>query len=121
MVKNAVILLGVFLNMFEKLKAISDEIEKKFSQNAMDKMKIFTALSSWGQVYHLGDHEDFHKAPKVNESFSRILPKKVNSLRSVSLSLAESSKLEACIRGQIESQSFSLWDLASIFEFLKRV
>ena len=36
-----------------------------------------------------------------------------------SLSLEQSHKLEACIRGQVESQSFSLWVLASIFEFLK--
>ena len=35
------------------------------------------------------------------------------------LSLNDSAKLEACIRGQIESQSFSFWALAAIFEFLK--
>ena len=41
------------------------------------------------------------------------------SSRSLSLFLDDSAKLEACIRGQIQSQSFSLWPLAAVFEFLK--
>ena len=75
-----------------------------------DKKKAPAALPSWDQVCCLGDVENFRKAPKVNASFSR----------SLSLSLDKSAKLEACIRGQIESQSFSLWVLTSIFEFLKK-
>ena len=50
--------------MFEKIKAISEDVEKKFRQIAEDKKKTFTSLPSWDQVYHLGDHEDFHKDPK---------------------------------------------------------
>ena len=48
-----------------------------------------------------------------------LLSKTVSSSPYVSLSRDGTVKLEACIRGQIESQSFSLWALASNFEFLK--
>ena len=43
----------------------------------------------------------------------------MNSSRLVSLSSDDSAKLETCLSGQIESQSFSLWVFASIFEFLE--
>ena len=37
----------------------------------------------------------------------------------MSLSLEDAAKLESCVCGQIESQSFSLWALAFVLEFLK--
>ena len=44
----------------------------------------------------------------MNNSFLHLLTKTVSSSRSLSLSLDDSAKLEACIRGQTQSQSFSL-------------
>ena len=70
-------------------------------------------------MYHLGNEESFHKAPEVNDSFSLLLTKTVSSSCSLSLSLDDSAKLESCIYGQIKLQSFSLWALAALFEFLK--
>ena len=35
------------------------------------------------------------------------------------MSLDDPSKLETCIRGQIESQSFSLWALVTVFGYLR--
>ena len=67
----------------------------------------------------MGDLPNFHKAPKVNESFFRLLDKPVSSSRYVALSLVDAAQLEACIRGQIESQSFSLWVLVAVFDHLK--
>ena len=52
-------------------------------------------------------------------SFSRLLDKPVSSSRYVALSLDDTSKLETCVRGQIESQSFSLCALVTVFEYLK--
>ena len=78
-----------------------------------------SSLPHWGQVYHLDDREQFHKAPIVNESFSHLLNKKVSSSQLLPLSLEDLAKLEACVRGQIESQSFFLWVFKSVFEFLK--
>ena len=98
---------------------MSKEVEEKFDKAAEDKKKASSALPQWGEVYHLGDWEKFHKARKVNESFSCLLHKTVSSSGSLSLSLDDLTMLEACIRGQIESQSISLWALASTFEFLK--
>ena len=44
----------------------------------------------------------------------------IPSLRhATSLLLDDTTKLESCIRGQIESQSISLWALTSVFEFLR--
>ena len=84
-----------------------------------DKKTSSSVPSQWDEVYHLGDLGNSHKTPKINVSFSRLLNKPVSTSRYVSLSLDNSAKLEACIRGQIESQSFSLWALAVIFGFLK--
>ena len=62
---------------------------------------------------------DYHKAPKLNESFSHLLDKPVVSFRHVALSISDIAKLETCVRGLVESQSFSLWSIATMFEFLK--
>ena len=109
----------VFLKMFDKFNAISKDVDHKFCLVAEDKKKVSSALPQWGQVYRLGDQEKFHKALKVNKSFSRHLTKQVSASCSLSLWLDDSAKLESCIRGQIEWQSFSLWAIAAIFEFLK--
>ena len=109
----------VFLKFFGKLSAISKEVGEKFRIAAEDKKKASSSLPQWGQVYHFREQGNFHNAPKVNDSFSRLLTKQVGSSHSLSLSLEDSAKLEACIRGQIQSQSFSLWALAAISEFLK--
>ena len=102
----------VFLSLFDKLSSVSKEVSEKFRKVADDKKKAF-ALPHWGDVYCLGDLLEFHKAPKVNESFSRLLDKSVSSSRCVAL-LEDASKHEAWVQGQIESQSFSLWALASV-------
>ena len=52
-------------------------------------------------------------------SFSRLLDKPVSLSCYIALSLDDTAKFETCIRGQIKSQSFSLWALAMIFEYLK--
>ena len=61
---------------------------------------------------------EYHKAHKLNESFSRLLDKPVVYSRHVALSI-EDIKLETCVQGLVESQSFSLWSIAIMFEFLK--
>ena len=62
---------------------------------------------------------DFHHAPKPNEKFSRLPDKQVSSSRYLAMTLDETTKLETCICGQLESQSFSLWAIAAIFASLK--
>ena len=100
------------------MHAISKEVNKKFQLAAEDK-KASSCLPQWGHVCRFGDEESFHKAPKVNDIFSQLLTKTVSLSRSLSLVLDDSVKLEACIHGQIQSQSFSLWAVAAVFEFLK--
>ena len=109
----------VFLSLFEKLAAISKEVDDNFLKAAGEKKKASSSLPPWSEVYHLGNLNKFHKATRVNESFSRLLSKTVSLSRYVSLLLDDMAKLESCIRGQIESQCFFLWALASIFKFLK--
>ena len=43
----------------------------------------------------------------------------MSSSRYVALSLEDISKLEICVHGLIESQSFDLWSITTKFEFLK--
>ena len=69
-------------------------------------------------MYRFGNLDKFHKGPEVDESFSHLLSKTVFSMRYF-FSLNDTAKPESCIRGQIESQSFSLWALASVFKFLR--
>ena len=56
---------------------------------------------------------------KIERSFSQLLDKPVSSLHYLAMTLKESTNLEACIQGQVESQSFSLWGIAAIFASLK--
>ena len=83
----------LFLTLFEKLSALSKEIDEKFRKAADDKKS---------------SSDDFFKAPKINESFSCLLSKPVSTSRYVSISLVDSAKLEACIHGQLESQSIGI-------------
>ena len=55
----------------------------------------------------------------MNEKNSHLLDRPVANSRYVAISLEGICKLETCIRGMGESQSFSLWALTSIFAFLK--
>ena len=80
-----------------------------------DKKKATSALPELGDVYHLGDLWEYHRAPKLNESFLRLLDRQVSSSRYLTMTLDESTKLETCIRVQLESQSYSLWVIATIF------
>ena len=109
----------IFLAPFDKLLSVSKEVNEKFRKAADDKKKAPTALPRWGDVYRLGDLDASHKAPRVNESFSRLLDKAVSPSYYVALSLDDTAKLETCVCGLTESQSFSLWALATMFEFLK--
>ena len=112
--------LRIFLTLIDKLLSVSEEVNEKFCKAADDiKRKASTSLPHWGDVHHLGDLDTFHKAPKVNKSFSQLLDKPVLSSRYVALSLDDTAKLETCVYNLLESQSFSLWALATMFEFLK--
>ena len=57
------------------------EIEDKFDKVANDKKKATTALPAWSSVCRFGDLPDYFKAPKVNESFSRLLHRLVSNSR----------------------------------------
>ena len=83
------------------------------------KKKAVCTLHKWSNIYHLGGQDDFHCAPKLNKKFSRLLDKQVSSSHYLAMTFDETTKLETCIRGQLESQSFSLWAIAAIFASLK--
>ena len=76
-------------------------------------------LPSWGEIYRMSDFPTFTKAPPVNDQFSRLLDKPLSSSRHVSFSLEKCSRLETCIRGLVESQSYSSWAMAVVFAFLR--
>ena len=67
----------------------------------------------------MSDFPSFAKAPPVNDQFSRLLDKPLSSSRHVSLSLEECSRLENCVRGLVEIQSYSSWAMAAVFAFLR--
>ena len=58
--------------------------------------KATSVLPTWGDIYRLGDLEGYHKARKINESFSHLLDKPVTSSRCIAVSLDECAKLESC-------------------------
>ena len=76
----------VFLSLFEKLAAISKEVDQ-FLKAADEKVVGSSSLPSWSEVYRLGNLDKFHKASRVNGSFSRLLSKTVSLSRYVSFSL----------------------------------
>ena len=73
----------IFLSLFNKLSLVLKVVNEKFRKAVNNKKKALIALPHWGDVYRLGGLTDFHKAPKVNESFSRLLDKPVSSSRYV--------------------------------------
>ena len=83
----------VFLSLFDNLPLVKRDIEEKFHKTADEKKKAINALPNWGDVYCFGGMHGFYKAPKINESFSRLLDKPVSTSRYVSLFLDESAKL----------------------------
>ena len=109
----------IFLSLSDKLAPLQREVEEQFAKAADDKKKAVSALRKWGDIYHLGDQDDFHRARKLNEKFSRLLDKQVLSSCYLVMTLDETTKLETCICGQLGSQSFSLWAIAAIFASLK--
>ena len=44
----------IFLSLFDKLSALSKEVNEKFRKAADEKTTMSTALPRWGDVYHLG-------------------------------------------------------------------
>ena len=110
---------GLLLSIFSKLGPVMSDIEEKFCKSSNERKKATSCLPVWGDGYHLGNIKEFHRAPRINESFSRHLEKQVSSLRFVSMTLDECSKLESCVCGLMEAQSSSFWALPSAFAFLK--
>ena len=96
--------------------AVLKEVLEKFWKATDKKKKTSSALPTWGDIYRLRVLPEFHKAPKLDESFSPLLGQTLSSSQSIALSLDE-----ACLCGMIESQSFALWAFATIFEFLLKV
>ena len=76
------------------MKSLLKEVREKFRKAADRRKKTSSALPRWGDVYRLGDFPDYHKALRLNESFSRLLDKPVASSRHVALSIDGISKLE---------------------------
>ena len=109
----------IFLTLFDKMKSLSKQVSEKFCKAADERKKTSSSLPRWGDAYRLRDFPDYHKALRVSERFERLLDKPVSSFRHVALSLDDISKLESCVRGLVEAQSFSLWSIAVMFEFLK--
>ena len=83
-------------------------MEDQFAKAAEDKKKVVSALHKWGDIYHLGDLEGFHRVPKLKEKFSRLLDKQVSSSRYLAMTFDEATKLETCIRGQLEPVFFAV-------------
>ena len=95
------------------------EIDSKVISNAKDQCRSRSVLPTWGDIYRLRDFTSSHVAAPLNHQYSRLLQKLVPSSRYVSLSLEESARLESCLRGLVESQSFVSWAMASLFAFLR--
>ena len=63
-------ILGYFC-LFLTKSSVSKEGNEKFRKAKDDRKKASSALLHWGDVYRLGALPNFHKAPKINENFSR--------------------------------------------------
>ena len=109
----------VFLSCFDRIRSIMADVEERSMIAAQGRKKAINVLLSWGEIYRLSDFPTFAKAPPVNDQFSRLLDKQLSSSRHVSLSLEECSHLENCVRGLVESQSYSSWVMAAVFAFLR--
>ena len=83
--------------LFNKLRSIKVEVDSKVQKSAHNRKKAIGVLPSWGDVYHVSDLPEFHKAPPLNKQFSRLLDKMVASSRFMSMSIEECMKLESLV------------------------
>ena len=97
-----------YLSCFHKIKELMMDIDSKVTSNAKDQRRSRSVLPTWGDIYRLRDLTSSHAAAPLNHRFSRLLQKSVPSLRYVSLSLEDCTRLESCLRGL---------DMASLFPF----
>ena len=97
----------VYWVFFDKLAPIKSDIDEKFRKASDDHRKAASALPTWGDIYLRCDLEGYHKAPKVNESFLRLLDKLVVLSCYISMSLDECARLELCVHGLVKSHPFS--------------
>ena len=109
----------VFLACFDRIRSIMSEVEDRLLTSARGRKKAVNILPSWGDIYKLCDYPDLHKAPPVNEQFPCLLDKPLAPSRHIAMSIDQCLRLETCIRGPVESQSFSSWVMASVFAFLR--
>ena len=94
-------------------------IDSKMTSNAKDQCRSRSVLPTWDDIYRLRDLTSSHAAAPLNHQFSCLLQKSVPSSRYVSLSLEDCARLESCLQGLVESQSFVSWAMASLFAFLQ--
>ena len=117
MIINSTIL--VFLACFDRILSIMSEVEDRMLTSARGRKKAVNVLPSWGNIYKMCDFPDLHKAPPINDQFSCLLDKPLAPSHHIAMSIDECLRLETCIRGLVESQSFSSWAMASVFAFLR--
>ena len=94
----------IFLALFVKLSSVSKRSTRNFRKATNDK-KASTTFPHWGNVYRLVDLDAFRKAPKVSESFSRLLDK-------TALSLDDTAKLKIFVFAALSSLSPFLFGLS---------
>ena len=109
----------VFLACFDHIRSIMSEVEDCLFTSAHGRKKAVNILPSWGDIYKLCNYPDLHKAPPINEQFSRLLDKPLALSRHIAMLIYECLRLETCIHGLVESQSFSSWAMASVFALLR--
>ena len=109
----------VFLSCFDRIHSIMTDVEERSMVASQGCKKVISVLPSWGEIYRMSDFPTFAKAPPVKDQFSRLLDKPLASSRHVTLSLEECSHLETCVRGLVESQSYSSWAMAAVFACLR--
>ena len=102
----------VYLLCFDRIRPIKDEVEDHVLTSARGRKNAVSVLPSWGDICRISDLLDLHKAPPVNEQFLHLLDKPLASSPHIAMSVDECARLETCIRGLVESQSFSSWAIA---------
>ena len=103
----------IFLLLFDKMQSARGS-ERPWTR----RRKRPPLCHAGGDAYRLGDFPDYHKLSSLMIASRACWISQLHPL-GMSFYPSVTTKLEACVRGVVEVQSFSLWSIATMFEFLK--
>ena len=105
--------------LYDRLKRLKEDLAFKVKAGAKESKKASTVLPRRRGAYKVVGEDALTPAPPLNELYRRLTFSKPSNNASVSVPLEELRRLEGALVSLQETQSFSFWLVAALFEYLR--